>query len=559
MRKFYYVLIVLIINSNINANTKMNVFNITDYGAKGDGITLDTKSIQHAIDECFSKGGGTVYFPAGKSFLTGTIYLKSNITLLIGNGAQLLGSNDMKDYTDDTGICPYYPEPLDKCLIYAENANNITIEGQGTINGQYKGDLFKQIEGAEGRDAKQRPMLIRFYECQDIHMRDLMLKGSASWCNHFKYCNNIKLEDLTIFNDRQDGFNIESCEEITISNCNLKCGDDGIALTTSHKDKPLKNMTVTNCIISSNWAAIRLGPLSKGNYENITVSNCVFHNCYGGGIKLGMFEGAKIRNCIFSDIVMDSVTCPIGIFIVRYNEIGTLNEEKELMPAGEIENILFQNMIIKAINRPVPEIKKKLKKQYDTRVHPNWASTIFIHGHPEMDIKNVQLNNIQVTFPGGGTKSEGVFRDMEDMDTKGEKGVWTEHKKWGVMPAYGIYARHISRLEMKNVRLGYIEEDERTPVFIYESGEVDIQDMKAKTSSNAEAFITLRNSEDCRIYNSQPVNNTETFLCVEGAKSNNITLMNNDFRKVETEVKFKRSAVKDSVYLQGNIGNIGVE
>ena len=215
------------------------VFNITALGARGDGVTLNTKAIQQAIDACTRSGGGWVFVPPGR-FLTGTLFLKSNVILYLAPGATLLGSQNMADYANVREKCPY-AEPLNYCLIYADGAENVTVTGRGTIDGNARpGQYFRQLPGHQG--LPERPMLLRFYNCRNVELSDVFLTGAGSWCTHFSHTRNVKLDRVNIYNEIQDGFNIQSSEEFTISNCNLRCGDDGIALTTDGKQSPAEEL-----------------------------------------------------------------------------------------------------------------------------------------------------------------------------------------------------------------------------------------------------------------------------------------------------------------------------
>ena len=448
------------------------IYNVRDFGAEGNGRTLDTKAIQQAIDTCSKNGGGIVLFPAGYRFLTGTIYLKSYISIHVGENAAILGSGELKDYTSDTGICPYYPEPLDPCLIYAEGQTGISFTGPGTIDGQFEEDFQSKHDNPLTHDSVQRPMLIRLVECSHISMDQLTLRGAFSWCVHIKYCSNVKLHALTVLNDRQDGFNIESSQIITISDCTLFCGDDGIALTTSHRGKPLSDLSITNCIISSRWAAFRIGPLSKGNFERIVLSNCVFKDCGGGGIKIGMFEGAAVKNCIFSSIVMENVTAPILIMNAQWTDIGSQESEPPMMPAGEISDILFSNLIIKAHAGPtLPWDRHKYTQDeiHDFLIRPDRNSTIFLHGHKDGKVSHISLRGIRLTLPGGGeTGITDIEKktDMHEIDIN-EHGYWTDDKTtWGIPVSSAVFARHIENLQVRDMEITHKSLEGR-PVFAF--------------------------------------------------------------------------------------------
>lgn len=479
-----------------------NTYNVLEFGASGNGVIKDTVSIQKAIQTCSDNGGGIVYFPSGYRFLIGTIYLENNVTIYVAENAVILGSSDLGDYKDDTGICPYFPEPLDRCLIYAKNKKNISFKGNGIIDGQFREDFLDKHDDPLGTDSIQRPMLIRLEECTDIKMKDLTVKGAYSWCIHIKYCSNIKLTGLTVLNDRQDGFNIESSKTISISDCHLQCGDDGIALTTSDRNKPLSDMTVSNCIISSRWAAIRIGPLSKGNFENIIISNCVLKNCGGGGIKIGLFEGAEIKNCLFSSIIMDNVTAPILIMNAQWTDIGSQLKNPPMMPPGIIKDLIFTDIIIHSSAGPVkPWDQKEYSEEEitDFLMRPDRNSTIFLHGHKDSKIKNLTFCNLKISYPGGGIEDRNPFEDFVDMheiDIQSH-GYWTDDKTvWGLPIASAIFIRHVQNMDINDVKISFRNRDQRPAIAVSDSELIECNRIKINSEKiKSEDLIQNKCSE----------------------------------------------------------------
>lgn len=482
---------------------QIGIYNVVDYGAIGDGKNLDTKPVQDAIEACYADGGGVLMFPAGHLFLIGTIYLKSRITVHVSENAVILGSRNLEDYGNDTGFCPYYPEPLDPCLIYAIEETGISFTGHGIIDGQFEEDFGSKHDDPLTHDHIQRPMLIRLESCSDILMENLTLRGAFSWCVHIKYCSNVKLHGLTVLNDRQDGFNIESSRTITISDCTLLCGDDGIALTTSQRDKPLADMTITNCIISSRWAAFRIGPLSKGNFENIIMSNCVLRNCGGGGIKIGMFEGATVRNCIFSSLVMENVTAPILIMNARWTDIGSRKTIPPMMPPGEITDIRFSNLIIKAHAGPtLPWDRKKYDEDEirDFLLRPDRNSTVFLQGHKDGIMNRILLQDIRLMVPGGGKAVPAPFDNLVDMHEINihEHGYWTDDKTvWGIPVSSGIFARHVENLRIRDLDISHRKSEGR-PAFAF----VDCGTVQLNTSLVDDQPVTDKDTihRNCRSF-----------------------------------------------------------
>jgi Glycosyl hydrolases family 28 len=503
-------------------DTGMIARNVRELGATGDGITLDTRAIQRAVDLCHDSGGGVVYFPSGGQFLTGTIYLKDHVKLHIDIGARVIGSSDMSQYGDDTGSNPYYPEPIDRCLIYGRGLKDIALGGAGTIIG-CEAERYLPVPNTTDRDAKQRPMLIKLENCSRITISDLNIERCGAWAIYIKNSSDFSLRDLQINNQGQDGIVVDGCSSGTIANCRLLCGDDCIALVTSSHENPIYNLSITGCELRSHWAGVRFGPASKGNFENIIVSNSIFHDCDGGAVKLGMYEGAEIRDCIFHDLVMQRVTSPINIMVTTWPEIGTNKPDRAMMPLGRIHDLQFRG--VRATTKGIPPA-----------VRPDQGSCMFIHGHPESAIENVTLTDVDASFAGGGTAGDAQRRNMMDMNLIDFRrgGYWTDDKDvWGVPPAYGLYARHVKGFALNNLTFSVANPDLRSPLFCSDCEEISISGFEAHCADGG-SMVTARNCSQMALSNLRPKGDA-VLLRLEGKESKGVTLVQNDprqFRKL---------------------------
>src|SRR5271163_2156908 len=497
--------------------TDMRPWDVRRFGAKGDGRTLDTNAVQAAIDDCHRAGGGAILFKAGFTYLVGTIYLKDHVTLSLEPNSVILGSDNLTDYGNDVGLNPFYPETIDPCLIYAKDSVDVGIQGQGKIVGHTQ-DHFTAARGAQGRALQERPMLIRFESCKQIFIADVLLQRCGSWCVHLKQSQEIFLRNIRVENEWQDGFDLESCQNISISDCHLDCGDDAIAITTSSREHPAKNITITNCLLQSRWAGIRFGPLSKGDFENVAVSNCVFYDCEGGGLKLGMFEGAEIRDCVFDNLVMDRVSAPISIFISTWPEIGSDRPDRPMMPAGKIHDLQFRG--IRAVTKPGPPSPR-----------PDQNSAMFFQGHPQSSIDNILLADIDMTFSGGGTSEQATRRDIVDMDQIDYRkdGYWTDDKTtWGVPPAYGLYVRHVKGLVLDNLTFQLANPDRRSAVFCSDSQDIRISGFNAACDPVDTSVITARNCVRLKLSEIEARPKAAVLLRLEGSRSSDIVLEGNN-------------------------------
>src|SRR6266700_877725 len=290
----------------------VRIYNIRDYGAKGDGSTLDTGAVQAAIDECTKDQGGTVLVPAGV-FVIGTIELKSNVTLHLAAQGKLLGSADGKQYRAADAIPLSGDSTLgdgNVGLIYAVNAENIVIEGPGTIDGQ--GAQFhspsRDVLPPAGISGNHRPYHLLFHRCNNLTVRDIFLTASAYHSVRIIQSKYVKLDAIRIHNrvnGNNYGFHFISSEHVAVSNCTVESQDDSCALFGS-----CKFVTVTNCTFSTRWSVFRFG---GGAAENITISNCVIYDTYGCPIKMHCGARGRLENITFANLIMKNVTGPISI------------------------------------------------------------------------------------------------------------------------------------------------------------------------------------------------------------------------------------------------------
>jgi polygalacturonase len=262
------------------------VYSVRRFGAKGDGESLDTTAVQAAIDRCAGDGGGMVMVPAGR-FVIGTIELKSDVTLHLAAGATLVGSGDGKQYHAIDAIPLHGDSTLGDgnwALIFAVNARNVTIEGQGTIDGQ--GALFHSaVRGTpppSGLGGDRRPYHVLAYRCERLGIRGIALVNGAYHSVRVIQSSQVHMDGLYIHNrvnGNNDGFHFISIEYATVSNCIVLSQDDACALFGS-----CRFVTVTNSVFSTRWSVFRFG---GGTANNITVSNCVLSQVFGCPIEGG--------------------------------------------------------------------------------------------------------------------------------------------------------------------------------------------------------------------------------------------------------------------------------
>ena len=438
-------------------------FNIVDYGAVGDNVTLDTKSIQATIDACTDSGGGTVWVPAG-NYIIGTIVLKSNVTLSLDYGASLLGSKDMANYDKD--LTPAR-EGNPECLIFAENATNITIEGLGVIDG--RGDHLAFNRGTSP-PWNPRPRLIRMENCTQLKFSGVIYKRPAFWGIHLVDCSDIHFDGIKIrFKDNNynnDGLDLDGCKNVLIENCDIAAGDDGICLKSSLH--PCENIVVRNCKVTSHTSPLKFGTSSSGGFIGVTVTNCYFYDSPMGAIKLELVDGGRLENVNISRIKMENVGNPIFIRLgnrgrdytkkVSNESYGLKEGTDDGVPVGIIKNIRISDVVAEVTLEPydpnggAPYQKEDLKRQtYDpikqTIKEKSRSGPIMITGIPGHYIEDVTFENIDISYPGGGT-----VEDARSIVAEDEKR-YPEQFFFGVLPAWGAYIRHAKNIKFIDVIL----------------------------------------------------------------------------------------------------------
>lgn len=328
-------------------------------GAKPDGKVLNTELINQTINRLNVSGGGTLFFPSG-TYLTGAIVLKSNITLELEAGATLLFSNNFDHYLPFVemryeGVVMKSFSPL----IYAVDAENITIKGEGTLDGQGKEwwteffrvmvdlkengvrDINKyQPMWDKANDTKAlyaetnadyvgtlqrrffRPPFIQPVRCENVRIEGVTIINSPFWTVNPEFCNNVTVKGVTIINPpspNTDGINPESCSNVHISDCHISVGDDCITIKSGRDLQgrrmaaPCENITITNCTMLSGHGGVVIGSEMSGSVRKVTISNCVFDGT-DRGIRLkstrgrgGVVEGIRVSNVVMSNIKKEAI------------------------------------------------------------------------------------------------------------------------------------------------------------------------------------------------------------------------------------------------------------
>lgn len=549
------------------------IYDIRDFGAKGDGQTLDTAALQAAIDACHKDQGGTVLVPAGV-FVIGTTELKSNVTLHIAAQGVLLGSVHGPDYFAAEAIPLHGDATLEDGntgLLFAVNAENITVEGPGMIDG--RGSQFHgPVRGAPspaGISGSHRPYHLMFYRCKHLRIRDIFLKDCAFHSMRIVQCsyawfNGIHLRSRVISNN--DGFHFISCEYMHVSNCDIQCQDDACALFGS-----CRFVTVTDCSFSTRWSVFRFG---GGTAENIAVSNCIIDVVFGCPIKLRGGPDSRFENLSFSNLIMNHVTGPISISLgprgrrrhpapVANGQANSMsgavsgaetnavsNAATNHLPGGfapepttaelaestgVIRNISFNN-IRATVVKPFPLPDSEWKSNYNPG---EVFSCIGLNAVGTGFLENISFNDVHVTFPGGGTAEQAAVRDVP-------KAIG-EYYAAGVFPAWALYARQVRGLTLNNVRFEIAASDLRPAVVFDHVSDAAVNGLSVQGDKNAESVLRFIESQDVLLSATKLLRPAKAFLQVEGAASASIVLDGGDILKAATPLAFQNGASEKSV------------
>ena len=460
------------------------VFNVRDYGAKGDGKTLDSPAINAAIEAAVHDGGGQVFLPAG-TYLSGSIRLKSNIELHLSAGSTILAAPaSMKAYdpSESFGGFPEYQDGghtyFHNSLIWAEGQTNVSITGHGMIDGQ--GLTKKDTEKAgvvQGGSIGTGDKAIALKLCRNILIRDVTIFRGGHFAIIITGCDRGTIDNVTIDTNR-DGIDIDCCKYITVSNTKVNTpNDDAIVLKSSYalkKAVPCEHILITNCLVTGyklgtfldgtyvpekvNWVCgrIKLGTESNGGYRNITISNCTC--MWSSGLAFEEVDQGRMENICVTNIAMEHVHhYPI------YITTGCRNRgPKEVTQPSSARNIQISNIIATDCDS---------------------LCSIIVTGMKNEPIRNVWLSNIRLTFRGGGTK------DLANRDYR-EQGTNYPEPRWaGPTPAYGLYTRHVEGLHVNDVTFRYERPEYRPAIILDDVRDVTLNQIDAPTEPGIEQTI----------------------------------------------------------------------
>lgn len=433
---------------------------IREYGALGDGVSLNTSIIQNCLDRCSEKGG-TVRISGG-TFVCGTIYLRSHVMLRIDAGAVLLASPNIEDYGENTHYNRYRNETdLDRCWIYACDQENIGILGEGTLDGN--ASAFPNAGRSE------RPMMMRFLRCRNIRLSGLRLYHAVGWTTAFLDSSYIWAEHLEIQNEKHyngDGLDFDGSSHIFVNGCSITGTDDNLCLQAGSREYPVEDVHISNCEFSSLCAGIRIGLKSIGDIRNVVIENCTMNKVWREGIKIECTEGGTISEIIVNNIVMRDVSRPIFVLLNNRFEpdgLGSSIELKEMPEIGAIKRLIFTNII--ALDSE--EMKYPHRRFGKDLMGAPWFNGIRIDAEENHKIQDVTIQNMRYITAGGVKKQEILTEYPKVLDRKqypAEETAENYYPDWSRARYMDI--RNVAGVYLENIVFQSIEEDEREPYYI---------------------------------------------------------------------------------------------
>lgn len=458
-------------------------YNVRDYGAKGDGKTLDHQAINAAIDSCVAHGGGRVVVPAG-TYLCGSIRMKSHVELYLSAGAKILAAPaSMKAYDKaESWEGPAYQDGghtyFKNSLIYAIGQEHVSITGRGMIDGQ--GLTKKDTEKGgvvNGGNIGTGDKAIAFKLCRNILIRDVTIYRGGHFAIILTGCELGTVDNVTIDTNR-DGFDIDCCKYLSVSNCKINTPrDDALVLKSSYAlKKPVitEHIAITNCVITGyklgslldgsyipepvSWVCgrFKLGTESNGGYKNISLSNCTF--MYSSGLAFEEVDQGIMENITVSNITMNHVHhYPI------YITTGCRNRgPKERTTVSTGRDIMISNMVANDVDS---------------------LAGIIVTGMPDEPLRNITLSNIQLQFRGGG-RAELANREYREQGKN-----YPEAKFAKETPAYGLFVRHVDGLEVNNVTFRTMKPEYRPAAMLVDVKNESITNLKADLQKGAKLIV----------------------------------------------------------------------
>lgn len=452
-------------------NTHVAPFVPQSYGAAGDGRRLDTAAIQAAADAAHDRGGGTVFFPAG-AYLTGSVQLRSNVRVHVGPGAVVLGSPDQDHYQRHPPVIPElatdHPrgvrslhEYCSPALFLALRQQNISITGEGVIDGQ--GELFGRRNdpvypaNLGALHTRHRPMLFHFAECNGVEVSGLTLKNPCGWLQCHLHCDDVRVSDLTIDSVsawNNDGIDIVGCRNVFIRGCRINAADDGICLKST--GRLVENVTVSDCVVRTSASAFKCGTGSGRGFRNIAVNNLVVYDTARSGVTLQVVDGGTLENVTISNVVMRNVG---NALFLRLGDRSRMIEGQDR--PGVLRDVIISNVTAEVTGFDADAGYRFRAPRRSPLPNPLPSAIV---GLPDARIRNVLLSNVRLEYVGGVHDESALIAAEEAGRVPEARDGYPEYDAFGELPAWGLYARHVDGLTLRDVSMSLRGRDPRPAI-----------------------------------------------------------------------------------------------
>ena len=432
------------------------MINVKDFLLEGE--RFDTLAFQKAIDLGSSRGGETVFVPFGTYTLT-TVILKDNTNLVFEDGVKIESAPSIDDFNPDEQLDEVRYQDLShssytKAMFYASGVKNVSVRGLATIDmhstwddenkrakdGYYRGVKVFSLRKVQG---------LRIYDVKILNATDIGVLMGA--------CTDVIISKVFI-HSHIDGISPDGCQDVVISDCIIKTGDDALVLKTSYFDRQKHNcerITITNCILSSLANAIKFGTESYGDFKYINVSNCVVVNTWHSGIAIESVDGANIQGLNISNITMQNVANPLFIYLgerlrgPKGSKIGSIKDVNITNIYADVHGDKY-----KIINSWAPASNEPFDLNYFT--NPSHTSVV-MSCNKDYPLKNITLSNVNIKVLGGSERY-----NEEQFPLANQYPECTNFK----VNAYGLYAQNVDGLKLDNVNFETITKDAREEIVI---------------------------------------------------------------------------------------------
>ncbi len=493
-----------------------SAFNVLDHGAIGDGQTLNTTAIQAAIEACH-QSGGTVYFPSGH-YLTGSLILHSHVTLHLDSGATLLGSPDPADYPVIDSRWEGADRKTYAPLIGGSHLDNVAIAGRGTVDGQ--GETWWRLH-RENKLEHPRPRLISFADCSNVLIESITATRSPAWTIHPIRCENVTVDKVTIISPADspntDGINPDSCRDVRIFNCHISVGDDCIAVKSGTKENggrlaPCENIAIANCTMAHGHGGVVIGSETSGDIRNVVISNCVFAGTDRGiRLKSRRGRGGLVEDIRVTNVVMENVLCPLTMNL--YYACGAWGDET-------VADKGF---------RPVDDGTPRFRHIHLSHITARQVklAAAFLYGLPEMPIEDLSLANISISLSRDGAAGYPEMADGMEL-----------------MRRAGVFVRNARGLRLCQVE---VEGQLGPAITLMDARDVDLSACTSRTPCAEAPVIWMKGVSGAFVHDCRAGAGTDVFVHVEGERSQDILLNENDLTLAGRAIRLGQDAPTGAV------------